>query len=212
MKYFIFSFLLLGINFRGLDTNVAINSILKTDTVSKWKLAKNKDGVKVYTRSTEGIAVKEFRAQTSVLCKIKELESLLMEAENYPAWQANISTAKILKQVNNTEQYIYYTSHLPWPVSDRDVVVNSIMSKSKEGVVTVNITGTPNYIDRKDDFLRIEKIVTKWTLTPKGNGEIGVLQQVTADPGGNIPTWVINMLIVDGPFETFTNLRAKFKK
>ena len=208
MKYLLFCFFILGFNSQGVD----IHNAAKTDVVSKWKLEKNKDGIKVYTRSAEGVAIKEFRAQTSVFCKIEELKSLLIKAENYPAWQANITTAKILKQAKSTEQYIYYTSDLPWPVSDRDVVVNSKMSTNKEGVVTFNITGAPKYVDHKDDFLRIEKIVAKWTLTPKKNGEIEVLQQVTADPGGNIPTWLVNMLIVDGPFETFTNLRAKFKK
>ena len=178
---------------------------------SIWELAKNKNEIKIYTRQAEGSAIQEFKAITNITAKMKSLESLIDKVSEYPDWQVNVASAKILKQVNLNEQSIYYTSDIPWPFMDRDIVVNTHKTINKKGIVTYSISSSPDYIKEKEDFVRIRNAKGKWQFTPKEDGKIEVIYQFYADPAGSLPNWIINLFIVGGPYETFINLKAKIE-
>jgi hypothetical protein len=178
---------------------------------TEWKLEKTGNDIKVYTRQSEGSSIKEFKAVTTVTANMKSLESLIENVSDYPNWQTNIATAKILKQVNKTEQYIYYTTDLPWPMTDRDVVIFSEKTVEVDGTVRYNILSKPDYITGTDDFLRIKNAKGIWQLTPQGN-KIEIIYQFYGDPAGSIPSSIINMFIVDGPYSTLLNMKKKVGK
>ena len=180
-------------------------------SVSKWELSKDKDGIKVYTRQHEGSEIKEFKAVTIVTAKMNSLESLIDKVSEYPDWQANITSAKVLKQVNKNEQTIYCTSDVPWPVKDRDIVLQSKKAVSEKGIVVYKITSLPDYIKEKEDFLRIRDANGKWQFVPKEGGKIEVTYQFYGDPAGSLPNWLINMFIVDGPYDTLINLKKELR-
>lgn len=181
------------------------------DADTDWELVKSQDGIKVYTRLSEGSDVKEYRAVTTVSCEMKTLESLIENVEDYPNWQENIATSSLLKRVNPNEKYVRYTTDLAWPISDRDAVVHSIKSVNRKGQIVFNMRGAPNYVKSTNSYIRVKNIIGKWQFTPRLNGKIEVLQQFKGDPGGNLPGWLINMLIVSGPFKTFSNIRDMVK-
>lgn len=135
------------------------------------------------------------------------IESLIDNADSYYLWQKNIATSKTLKQLNETESYIRYTTDLPWPITDREAVVHTVKTINSEGTVLFNITGATTYLPKNTDFIRIERIIGKWELKPLESGKIEVTYQFKGDPAGAIPKWLINLLIVDGPYETLINLR-----
>lgn len=180
--------------------------------VTQWKLEKTGENIKVYTRKSEGSNIKEFKAVTTVTANMELLEKLIENVSDYPNWQTNIASAKMLKQINKTEQYIYYTTDVPWPITDRDIVIYSEKTVSADGSITYNLVSKPDYLEKKDDFLRIKNAKGKWQFTPQGNNKIEVIYQFYGDPAGSIPGWIINMFIVDGPYTTLTNLKKKVEK
>ena len=179
--------------------------------LTEWKLEKTGNDIKVYTRQSEGSKIKEFKAVTTVTTNMKSLESIIENVSDYPNWQTNIATAKILKQENKTEQYIYYTTDLPWPMTDRDIVIFSEKTTNVDGTVRYNLLSKPDYIPSKDDFLRIKNAKGMWQLTPQGN-KIEIIYQFYGDPAGSIPSSIINMFIVDGPYSTLLNIKKKVGK
>ena len=203
MTYLIIALLIFSGQSQEISSQLTYNRL----SFSEWELSKDKDGIKVYTRQHEGSRIKEFKAVTTVTAKMKSLESLIDIVSAYPDWQANITSAKILKQVNQNEQYIYYTSDVPWPVADRDIVVQSLKTVSEKGMVVYKIISSPDYIEEKEDFLRIRDAKGIWQFVPKDGGKIEVTYQFYGDPAGSLPTRLINMFIVDGPYDTFINLK-----
>ena len=177
---------------------------------SKWEIAKNKDGIKVYTRKAEGSNIKEFKAISYVTTDMHLLVDLIENVENYPSWQANISTSKILKKVNKLEKYFSSSTDMPWPITDRDMVMYS-KKLITEDIITFNIEGMPQYIDEKEGYLRLPEIKGKWQFEKQDDRKIKVIYQFYGDPGGNLPNWLINAFIVDGPFETLSNISKKFE-
>lgn len=196
----------------GVDTEVALLNSISGLATDKWELAKNGDNVTVYTRQYAGAEIKEFKAITTVTAKMSSLTALIENINDYPSWQANIASAKLLKQVNQNEQYIYYTTDVPWPVTDRDIVIHSKKSVSSKGVVTYTLKSSPNYIKEKEEFLRIRDAKGGWQFIPKEGGKIKVVYQFYGDPAGSIPNWLINTFIVDGPHETLGKLRKLRKR
>ena len=63
-------------------------------------------------------------------------------------------------------------------------------------------TGKPNYIPQKKGITRIEEATGSWIFIPVSKNKIMVKYQFVADPGLNIPNWIINLFIVNGPYKT----------
>ena len=110
---------------------------------AKWKLAKNKKGVKVYTRKVEGISFKEYKGVTTIKTSLARLVALAADIEAGPDWIDTCSKGELLKQVNPRESYTYSLNGAPWPVRDRDAVVHNVISQdAKTLAVTIKMTGT----------------------------------------------------------------------
>jgi hypothetical protein len=191
------------------------NSVIKfpeTKQSTQWKLEKDNNNIKVYTRQAEGSKIKEFKALTTVTTDVKLLESLIENVSDYPNWQTNITIAKTLKKVSATTQYIYYTTDIPWPLADRDAIVFSEKLTGANNSITYNLISKPDYIEVQEDFLRIKNAKGLWQFTPQTNNKIEVIYQFYGDPEGSLPGWLINMFIVDGPYTTMLNLKKKTEK
>ena len=184
----------------------------KTDPSNEWKLEKTENNIYVYTRQHQGSNIKEFMVVTVVNADPALLEHIIENVEDYPNWQSNVSSARILKQINKTEKYIYYTTDLPWPLGDRDIVIHSKKVVNANGTITFELKSKPDFVAINESFLRIKDAKGKWQLTPLGGNKIEVVYQFHADPAGNIPNTVINMFIIDGPYNTFVNLKKKVEK
>ncbi|MFQ5787419.1 MAG: START domain-containing protein, partial [Thermodesulfobacteriota bacterium] len=64
---------------------------------------------------------------------------------------------------------------------------------------------------------RIKKSTGSYKLKPLTDSTIEVTWQHHTEPGGGIPKWLVNSLLVDTPFKTLKNLRKivqedKYKK
>jgi hypothetical protein len=184
----------------------------KINQSTDWKLEKTGEGISIYTREYAGSELKEFKAITVLNTDLALLETTIDNVEDYPSWQANIATAKILKQINKAEQIIYYTSDLPWPISDRDIIIYSKKTVKTDGTILFTLTGKPEYVTEKEGYLRMKIANGSWQLKPLGKSKIELTYLFYGDPAGSIPNSVINMFIVDGPYTTFSNLKKKVEK
>jgi hypothetical protein len=52
----------------------------------------------------------------------------------------------------------------------------------------------------------------KWVITPIGNGQVNVEYNIHLDPGGTLPSWLINMFATQGPMNIFRNIKVELQK
>jgi hypothetical protein len=174
-----------------------------------WKLAKDKQGIKIYTRSLEGSKLKEFKAYTELNTSIEILAEVLMDVEHYTDWTENIKHSKLLKEISDKEIIIYSELKVPWPFDNRDVVDRTqIYWSVNKDSFTLEIKSIPDYIQEKEEIVRMPLADGGWEIYRKGNDKISVAYHFAADPGGRIPSWLVNMFIVDGPYKTLNNLKV----
>jgi hypothetical protein len=64
----------------------------------------------------------------------------------------------------------------------------------------------------KQGMVRIQSLTGQWLLTPLTKGDVSVTYEMSVDPGGNIPKWLVNLMAVDLPFNTLQKLRNIVKE
>jgi hypothetical protein len=176
-----------------------------------WALEKNKDGIKVYTRDVAGSEIKEFKAFGSVKADRIAIARALTRVGDFQNWMPKIDKSKTIKKVSPTSLIAYYTVDMPWPIDNRDVVVDiSLETNNKKGISIIRMTENLTAYNELSGFVRIKKLKGYWKLISKGN-YTDIVYQLHSDPGGSLPTWVINMFIVDGPYDSIMALREKLE-
>ena len=174
----------------------------------EWELEKNENGIKVYTRTVDGENIREFKATTTIEAPRRDIAYVIINVDDYANWYPDISEARIFEKVSTTEFHVYNVLDLPWPATDRDGV--SKMKITKTAATTkISMESVNNVKDEKSDIIRITNSYGFWKLTTRGT-KTDIHFQYFASPAGSLPDWIINMFIVDNPYETLKTLKEKF--
>ncbi len=174
---------------------------------NKWELKKDKNGIEIYTREDKTTGDIEFKASIELETSIDALLKVFKNVEGYTKWMADTKVSKILKTISDTERYIYFEANVPWPLENRDMPILEKTTITSKGA-KIELIGKPNYIPQEKGITRIKEVKGSWIFLPLPNNKVKVTYQFMADPGLNIPNWVINLFIVDGPYKTLTNLKS----
>lgn len=177
---------------------------------NNWKIDKNKDGIKVYTRVEKGSNFKAFKAIVEVDNSIDEIIKILKNVSEYTNWYGYTKTSKLLK-IEKGIQYNYVETIFPWPYSNRDMVYKMSIENNSSGAVKVSLKGLPNYIPEKKGIVRMKKAEGYILLQPN-NGKTQIIYVFHSEPGENIPTWLANNSIANLPFKTLSGLRKTLKE
>jgi len=187
-------------------------TITAGETGDGWVLEKNKDDIRIWTRKTGESKIKSIKAIAIYDASIAQLTSVLTDIEAYPKWMSDVETTKILKKVSENEMYYYLLLDVPWPLSNRDNVVHLKLENDPETKsIKATVEGHADYIPENPGVVRVPNSMGVWMLNPVGEEKTELIFEYTADPGGNIPAWAVNMFIIDGPFKTLSNLREFIK-
>lgn len=173
-----------------------------------WELIKDDDGIKVYTRTIPDSKIKEFKGVTNIRATLDGILGVLNDTDACPKWVHNCKDPLKVRDVSFNEGYIYQVINFPFPVNDRDLVLHSKMKHDPvTKVVTIQLTSIPDYISETKN-VRIKKSNGNYFIKPIDDGSFEVTWQHHSEPGGGIPKWLVNKLIVDMPFNTLRNLRS----
>jgi hypothetical protein len=183
------------------------NNLFSQD--GNWKLIKNDEGIKIYSRpASEESALKELKVTTELNASLSAVVSVLAAKELFPKWVYGCSVSEILKKTSDLEIYHYQVTDMPWPIEKRDVIIHTLISQDTvTRVVKIACKGIPDYISQNKDCIRIISFKAHWTLTPNANGKVDLVYIMMVDPAGSLPTWIINMVAAEGPMKTIKNLR-----
>ncbi len=180
-----------------------------------WELEKEEKDLqlKIYTREIAGSNLREFKGEMTAKTTLSTLAALLLDGKSAPKWMHQCEKFEVVEQADPQNAIIYFVNGAPWPVSDRDAVVSSSMVQDPDTlVVRAEIFALNDRLPEDDDYVRIPKMQGFWSFTPKGNGDVFIKYQVHAEPGGSLPAWLANSVVVDTPYNTMSNMLDMIKK
>lgn len=182
--------------------------IVKAET-GEWNLEKNKEGIRVSTRKSEDSPVKAFQGVTTAVARVDEAVALFENAESACQWIYQCSEFKILEDKSPDEKIVYFHQDMPWPVADRDVVYHRVRQKdAATGAVTYSLTNLKDAYPEKKAGVRLASLNGKWRFSLAEGNRVEILYEQHVDPGGNLPTWLVNRLVVEIPFDTLKEFKA----
>ncbi len=180
---------------------------LSSADVGPWELAaqdEDKD-IQIFTRTVEGSVLKEFKGVTRIKAPVSAFVALLKDSEAATEWMHNIAEYKVMETTEGGK-IVYTVNNTPWPVTNRDNYSRSVTTADADGTVKTMITGVPDYQAVNEDYIRMPALNGSWTFSPKEEGMTEVTYQMHADPGGSLPTFLINAIVVKTPKNTLANL------
>ncbi len=180
---------------------------------STWVLRKNKNDIELYARFPEESRFKEVKATCVFAAQIPDLVKTVLDVESYPDWVSNIKEAGTLKKTSDKEYINYYIADFPWPLKDRDVVLNTTLVQEEDSrTVYIELEGRGNFIAERENIVRIQNIHAYWYFIPEPSGMVRVSYQMLVNPGGNIPVWLINKFLIEGPYQNLYRLRELMER
>jgi hypothetical protein len=174
---------------------------------TEWTLKKDKDGIKVYTGKLTDSKFNAIKVSCNLNANLSSLASILLQPNLQPEWVIATKTSKLLKQLAPDHIYYYNIATIPWPLANRDMVIDlKIVQDSATKKMTVTANTIENVLAPVKGLERIPFTNATWEVTPIGANQIHVEYFLKINPGGGVPPWIVNMFIAKAPFESFENL------
>jgi hypothetical protein len=177
-----------------------------------WQLRLNKEEILVYTRRVEASPILEFKANIIVDEPLDKVVRFFEDEKNMTQWYYQCVRAELVQKESVGKKIFYFVLHLPWPVTERDCVFSQIKSINPDnGVVSYIISVLPERLLEQKGKIRVLSLNSIWRFVPLKDGRTEVYFQQHSNPGGSIPSFLINKLSVEIPFYSLKNLSKMVK-
>lgn len=185
----------------------------------EWKLVKtdSENNLKIYYKALPNGNV-EFKGITYIESSMNSIVGLFMDFNSMPLWVYRTKTVEKLDQLSPTEIFIYAVHTMPIPFRDRDAVnFIRLWQDAESKVVTITISGRPDYIQENEDLVRVPVSEAKWQLSPMDEDIIEIVYSGFGEPGGSISSeafrsglfqWLIKAFLWEVPYQTLLALRV----
>ncbi|HNW29314.1 MAG TPA: START domain-containing protein [Spirochaetota bacterium] len=174
-----------------------------------WVLKKNKDGIQVFVRDVDGIDFKEFLGVTTIDAPMAVVDRVMEDVPNQVNWMCDIIESKVIKaDPVNPVQYNVITAPL---VANRDVVIQTRIVRTPQKISRyfkgIELASVPP----RKGIVRMPSMVGMWIFEAVGKNQTKVTYQNLGNPGGSLPSGLVNMTVVKMPFNSLTGLKEQCK-
>ncbi|WP_439182232.1 START domain-containing protein [Carboxylicivirga taeanensis] len=177
-----------------------------------WQLKKDKLGIQVFTKQKADSRIYMYKVVADMPVVPQRVYQQVVDFAANLKHMTLVDSLRFLQHRKDTLYRNYMHFNMPWPVKNRDMVVEMVVSKDPEGIY-LESTNLPDYLPPRPGVIRIEEFYEKWTIR-KGAAPNQSRVTVTGwvDPGGAIPAWVVNLSSVKTPYQFIAGIRADLEQ
>ncbi len=171
----------------------------------EWKYEKTVDGIKIFSKKSG--KVKEIKIETTFDASLSTVTEAVLDVTGFTKWIYKVTSARVIRTYGPNKVLYRNVIDMPWPVADRDVVViTTVKQDEKTGIVTTEDTNSADSFPRDKAYIRIEDFKAKWIFEPLG-GKVKGTYFFRSDPGGDVPDWMVNLIVDEGPVASVKALK-----
>ena len=178
-----------------------------------WEVIAEEDGITVLQKEVEGRSLPIFKGEGNVNENLYEILGVLRDIDKAKEWMHACIESKLIKAITEQQFIVYNRTEAPWPISDRDVVIQSEATynkKTKTVMITMQSIETPE-VPEVDGVVRMPRLRGRFNLQSISDKVTFVTYEIDADPGGLLPHWIVRIVSRDIPYITLINLRKRVK-
>ncbi len=173
---------------------------------AQWELVVNKNDIKVYNKPGED-GYSFYKECALVTHPLSLVYQFFIDIENYSTW---INNCTEIQPIKFKKEYFYrYASYydMPWPVQNRFSVSEiSIIYADADSVILRSAPYTDHNIKYKG-ALEVNRFGESVKLYRKDSTTTMVMMEGAYDPGGLIPSWLVDKFLQYGPYDIMIKIR-----
>lgn len=174
-----------------------------------WELKKNLDGIAVFTRKLDNEKFKEIKVLCEFNASKTQLIKILQNVNHHADWVYGTKNSYLISKKNKDTLYYYSETALPWPVSNRDLVIQlSFAEDTVNKILKIRALSMPKMLPEKPNLIRVPFSLGLWNVITLPNQHIKIEYTFSVNPGGTLPAWLVNYSATTGPYNTFKKLKA----
>lgn len=181
---------------------------------SDWEVIAEGDGIVVSRRLVEGRDFPQLRSVGEVPGTPYEVLAILLDVPAQVDWRPDCVESKTVRKIDTWRSIVYTRTDAPWPVSDREVVVeNEVIFTDPPSKVKVTFAAvTAPDVERRRGTVRMKMATGFYAIEAIDDARSLVHYEVDADPGGSLPDWLVSMQSTRNPLETLAGLRKRLEE
>ena len=177
-----------------------------------WKPILDERGIVVSTRDEPGRELPSFRGQGMLQMPVLNALAVVLDADAAPKWAKGADEVQTLRALDPRTHLIYTRSHAPWPVSDREMVVKRWIKVLRPGQeFRVEMACVPGERPKSRHAIRVSDCSSHFLLRRVDDPRTYAEYQVSLDPAGSLPTWLVRWASKRIPFDTLVSLEEHVK-
>ena len=177
---------------------------------NKSHLSINKEGIRVYVTKLDTTVFKEYKAVMTVKAPIDSVSKVILDVDKVKTWNFKTQNSQLLKKISDSSWVFYMAHHWGWPIQDRDHVSKATLIKKRDEQI-ITLVPYNNYLKERKDYIRLKNFKGYWHLKKIDDNQTLVVQQIYGNPEGDIPPFMVNLIVSKGPFDTFKALRNRLE-
>ena len=181
----------------------------------EWQNIYESDGIRICRRAAEGSKFLEFKATGDLKGAMSEYVSAILDTDEHPDWAPRCLEARNVEKINDQE-YVFYAVYAGvWPTADRDYSARiSITADPGIPAVRVDIERVEplDMLPVATDRVHIPHMKSCWIFEQISQDYTRVELSAHLDPGGWIPSWLVNWGYRTIPYQFLVNLEAQVGK
>jgi|SRR6478609_5154675 len=181
---------------------------------NQWEEKKSGHGITVYESDSDASSkYKTVRVHAVLIGTKEKLVKLLQAVERNTEWVYATKRSSLVEKISDSNLIYYSETALPWPMKNRDQAIHLIIHpETTDSILNISTIGEPDRLPAKNGLVRVLKFSGLWKVRTISPTQIDIDYILNVDPSGSVPSWIVNMFVSKGPFETFTSLADKLKE
>ncbi|MCO4763006.1 MAG: hypothetical protein KC502_15930 [Myxococcales bacterium] len=181
-------------------------------SAAKWRLLYKKEGVTVTAKDRPNFALPVLRGVGVLPTNLYALLAIVDDVPRHKEWVYRLETSRLLSRPDPLHARAYLRFDFPWPTSDRDGIIDVVVTRKWAPHHEIKITFRRT-VDRRmrpvDGVVRVPRTIGFTRLRWLSPNRTQVIYQIDTDPGGSLPKWLVGWISEDLPLRIVRGLRKQ---
>ncbi|CAA0101765.1 Uncharacterised protein [Halioglobus japonicus] len=176
-----------------------------------WALEQDEGDIQIYTRPVADSPFIEVKATALIKAPIEHVAAVMGDGDNCSEWRAMCKSSEVLGTPSDTQRTIYMVLDLPWPVADRDMVIDSVIDIDRSAK-TVNVqlqSASSKYPEQ--DYVRATT-TGQYEIRALDNQQVLLTYIMHTDLGGDLSANLANPRMIESTYEDVKRLQVLAEK
>ena len=181
---------------------------------AQWETISVEDGFTTQRKEVPGSDMFAFRGEMEADVSIAELMTVFLDTDRRKDWVDRFERTSDLSIDGTFAKTYYIRFDLPYPISDRDYVLNAVgkIDDANRVVTTLIKSVDHDKAPEGDCCVRANALGTFYRFSQLPSGKTKLEVEVHTDPKGSLPSWLVNIIQKSWPRKTLQALVRESRK